>query len=217
MSLETLKTSRIIIPGIIVLLMAIGLFVNPFDPSALSASLTFFNGFFYLIIAVIIGALYHITDIRWRILGSALERIDNNIKHRLLQPFENDPKIVAAEAALLQKRTLLDLFYYFIDNDESLKQRTKEVYFNGLFWSSLADTFVLCTLGAVVYMITFFYLQQPYNMVGAFALALVSLVAFLLRGPIERRHIEFGNNQISYIIVHYRSELHKKLLEACQD
>ncbi len=216
MTLETLKTSRIVIPGIIVLLMAMAFVANPFDPSALAASITFFNGFFYLIITVIVGGLYHMTDLRWRVLAASHERIDNNIKRRLILPFENDLKIARAKATLLRGRTLLDLFYYFIDRDESLKQRSKEVYFNGLFWSSLADILILCGGGTVVYIVAFLYSSQLYYASVAIVLAFAVLLAVLLLGPTERRHIEFGNAQIDYIILHYKSELHNKLLEAAQ-
>jgi Flp pilus assembly protein TadB len=216
MTLETLKTSRIIVPGIIVLLIAMGFVVNPSDPGGIAASLTIFNGILYSIIVVTIGGLYHLTDIRWRVLAPSRERIDRNIKLRLIAPFENDPKIANAKGALLSGRKLLDLFYYFIDRDESLKQRSKEVYFNGLFWSSLADISFLCGLGAVAYMVAFLYSRQLYYTSVAALLAFTAVLAVRFLAPVEKRHTEFGNAQIDYIILHYKSDLQKKLMEAIQ-
>lgn len=214
MTLENLKTARVMFPGAISILIALGFVLNPFDVAQLTGVSTIFTGVIYVILAVFVGGIYEITNIRWRLLAPSLTRINDSLKLRLLDPFNADPTISWSRENLLRGSTLLDIFYHFVDNDESLKQRSKEVYFNGLIWSTIADVILLSMIGLILYFIAYQYSMQQYYLGIIAVLCVAIILGFLLLGPVESKHIKLGINQVDYIIHHYKSDLHQKLAEA---
>ena len=47
----------------------------------------------------------------------------------------------------------MTIFYHFVDNDESLKDKAGDVRFNGLIWSSCFDFCILSGFGGIAYYI----------------------------------------------------------------
>jgi hypothetical protein len=83
-------------------------------------------------------------------------------------------------------------------------------YWNGLAWTSFAD------LRAITFIFSFLYMTS-YLMIGSriFLLYMIAIsffgVSFVFSIISTRRHMEIGNEQIDYILVHYRQDLAEKL------
>jgi hypothetical protein len=93
MSKERLKTLRILIPGIVVFLFTIPLFNPILNLPEYIETISVLETGVYLAVTFFIGALYYILNIRGYFLKSSLNKIHENIKDRLLEPFENIPSI----------------------------------------------------------------------------------------------------------------------------
>jgi hypothetical protein len=155
MSKETLKTLRILVPGVILLLFFLPLYTGSLDPLKIVSSLGELKDLLYLVVILPLGALYYVLDLRGPFLRPSLEKIHQNLHEKLLSPFADDLGISTSAAHLRTDRRLLDIFYFFIDNDESLKERSKNIYLNGLVWSSIADLMATTSLAMPIYAITF--------------------------------------------------------------
>jgi len=215
MSKETLKTLRILVPGVILLLFFLPLYKGSLDPSKIVSSLGEIKDLLYLVVIVPLGALYYILDLRGPFLRPSLQKIHQNLHHKLLSPFADDPAISVSEAHLRTDRRLLDIFYFFIDNDESLKERSKNIYLNGLVWSSVADLMATTSLAMTVYAISFIATSNPHYLksVGLSGFLFVAST-FILQPLVTKKHIRLQNEQLGYILLHKKEELRQKLRAA---
>jgi len=146
-------------------------------------------------------------------MKNSLIKIDENIKDKLLSPFSEDSEIKNSISKLREGDKLTNVFYYFIDNDKSLGERAKEVYFNGLIWSSLADFIVISPLAIIVYLIAFFITNNMQYMIFiAVCVGMCLLSIFLLMPLLVKKHINLSNYQLTYIIEKSKKELHDQLI-----
>lgn len=225
MSQETLKRFRLIVPGVIILI-ALYLLDLPFYDSIarklgmgvpawseLSEDTVLY--LLLVIVVVVLGGLYYAFDVRGPFLRDSLRRIRNNIRDQLLAPFEDDDTIAPAAARLRKGRTLLHIFYHFVDNDESLKQKAKRVYFNGLIWSTTADVMAVSTVSALLSLLLYIASGRTHYLgLTAVFWAIYVLSAQVILPRVTKRHIELGDNQLEFILVHYRDELRTRLEKA---
>jgi hypothetical protein len=124
----------------------------------------------------------------------------------------NQEPIAGAADYLREDRRLLDVFYHFTDNKESLKERAKGVYLNGLLWSTMADAMAAALFLAFTSIVVYLLFWRDYYLVAAIvALALYALAAWALMPLVVRRHIELGNEQINFMRTLYESELRSQL------
>ena len=109
---------------------------------------------------------------------------------------------------------LLKVFYYFVDNKESLKERAKGVYLNGLLWSSVADAMVMTLLLAGVSIIFYLALWRFYHLIVAVvAIAVCALLSRFLMPRVVAKHIDLGDEQVGFILDLHEPELRGKLEE----
>jgi len=209
MTKAKLKTGRITVPGIVILLGVVPiLFAFHIDPTAPLDTKTVLT--VCLALATAIGYAWRLLDIRGRYFRPGLARVQTNIVHRLLAPFAGDPQITAK--AGYSWKGFQKLFYHFVDTDPSLKNKADDVYENGLIWSSLLDLKIGATVYGLVYMIIVtFVLPSP---VLFFAIGVSAILIFLSGVCIEmsiQRHIRLGNDQLDHIIFHHRPKLEEML------
>ncbi len=209
MTLETLKRLRLVVPGVMILLFLrpLTLPVISFQDFGQAADLIGWARDSAL--AVLLGAAYHFTRLRNKCLTKFQKEIDDNIRHQLLAPCMADLAIAAAAEQLRRDRRLMNVFYFYIDDNESLKTRSKRVYFNGLFWSSAADLAAISVFGSFVYWAAVLLIDpRPHYMVLAGMLAVTGLASeYWLLPLITARHIGLGNEQLEFILQNYRHDL----------
>ena len=211
MTLETLQKIRIVVPGIMIFLFAIPLFQDELSPSGAVSSLNVLQGAVYLLVIAFLGGIYYFFNFRSWANRWSEEKIRANIKTKLLEPFKNDAAISASFDKLKQGRGLLNVFYGYIDNDLSLKEKTKLVYWNGAFWSTVADIRVIGAIAFFVYIGAYIIRGNPSHFIVSLIMAGLFMLSFLLMPIITKRHMELGNDQIDYILLKYKDDLKDKL------
>ena len=226
MSKEDQAKLRIIVPGTMillsVLLLVIPLLFSQYNLTfdSIISSLGTLGAIVSLIVSVVfirfvipvLGALYQIARIRGRLLRKSQRQIDENIKRRLLSLYESDLTIAENADWLSQGRRLLNVFYDFIDNKQSLKERAKGVYLNGLYWSSAADLTAISSLTAIVCLGIYLLNQRVYYLVFCGLCLLTGLLSWLFIPMLARRHIKLGNEQIEFIQDLHGTELQSRLI-----
>ena len=208
MERKTLKFLRLLIPGLIVIFEFIPLL------NYLKINFKIGEGWFsysYLVVlALVIGSIYHIYNIRYTVTNVSHRKIDLNIVTSLIKIYNKE--ITQEEYNYLKDKRLLHIFYYFIDKDPSLTAKSQLVYFNGLFWTSTADLTILSALASIVYLIfgLFIFQENTLWLVGIF-LSGISLLAIVFHFYSILNHYKLSNDQIEFIETHYQKELKEKI------
>ncbi|TKJ29034.1 MAG: hypothetical protein CEE40_09680 [Chloroflexi bacterium B3_Chlor] len=210
-SKTTLKTLRLIVPGVMTITFASLLFKSSLQD--LSQFLRSLEGLLYLVIVFPIGYLYNIMNIRGPFLRDSLSLVQANIKGKLAAPFCAGNLIGAKVESLTQGRQLMHVFYSIVDNDESLKSKTQDVYQNGLLWSTTADVMAVTLFFIPVYLFAYLFKPMPHYLVVALGLCITYLFAALVLMPkVTSRHIELSNDQLDFILQRHPDELYEQLL-----
>lgn len=217
MSKEALKRLRIIVPGLIIFLVILPLI---FEVNELSMFIKkepipvlLFNPLSILIIWVVLGSLYHITNTRGVFFKEPLGKIQFNIKKGFRVMFGGNP-VISKKIEKFEWKTLRHLFYFFIDKDSTLSEKAKNVYSNGLFLSSMADLEGISYFGFIFYLIAFRFVKSPLYFITSLVLIILFFLArYLLLPKFTRKHIDLSNEQIEFIKIHYLSELQEKIIE----
>lgn len=208
MEMGTLKFFRLLVPGILIFLLIILFLQNDFHE--LSQFTRFFSDFqvmdtLYTVIFAFVGVLYYLLGIRNLLLKPYHERVQNNIKDKLISPFLgqlNKEQI----AYLKQARRLMNIFYHFIDSDSSLTEKAKRVRFNGLIWTSTVDLTIISVLGASGFWIRLILETTQYNLVMAGSLSALVLISFGLIQLSTKRHLSLSDDQLEMICQKYKDE-----------
>jgi len=212
MGITALKTWRLIIPGILILLLLLFAIQESF--SGLTKTFTNFQpkDTIYTILVLAFGGLYYILKIRNILWNPYLNRVKNNIKDTLLSPFKQqlDKK---QEDYLRDGRKLMIIFYHFIDNDNSLLEKAKRVRFNGLIWTSTIDLTIIAAFGSLLFWAKFIIEKNSYNLWGALICLALALVSFGLIQLTTKHHISLSNEQLEIICQSYKQQLKDKLYE----
>jgi len=201
MSQDTLKTFRLLIPGIIAVL--IGYYYLTILTGKDFNQLDFKDFSYPLLAAVCIGTFFYLSDIRFLITNYSHKKIDLNIKNHIIKLYTK-PISDKDKQFLFQKNRLKDIFYNIVDNDESLKNKAKNVYFNGLIWTSTADLMIISLFSAIIFLISAFIFKSSKNELieGCFLLIIISLISIALHYLSVLKHINLSNEQIGYIETH---------------
>ena len=212
MSQETLKWLRLFVPGVLLFLVLPPLFLKTWDLSALADRFASLDLLRDSAVVVVLGALYTLLNLRRPALRSSLRRINDNIKDHLLGSCSGYTEISQAAAKLRNGRTLMHVFYRFIDRDPSLQEKAKAVRFNGLLWTSIADVATIGVLSALAYLIAFAIHDRSHYLGMSLASAIAFLVSYLLLMPlVVRHHIDLSNEQLEFIDQQFRGDLCNEL------
>lgn len=237
MSIERLSQMRIFVPGImligVVVLLGLPWIISWYEDSLILSIV--FSGTALAIVPWLLGAVYSIFGVRRRFMRESLERVNANIRDSLLAPYLHQGPIASAEHRLRRDNRLLDIFYDFIDNNESLKARSTGVYLNGLLWSSVIDLMVMAGLLTVMSVILLLILAVagfltgtpvvlpsifgwPYYLLLALSGPGTYVVAARLMLPrVVNKHIELGERQTRIITQQYEDPLRQELKRIAKD
>lgn len=204
MEQKTLNYLRIIVPGGIFLVYAVLLgaitklyqLPNP-DLDAIMKSL----------FVLVIGAIYRFTPLRSWINRNHYDRVNENIRSRMVAM----AKLVDDKRRFTWKN-LRRVFYDIIDNDESLKVKGQRVMFNGLLWTSCADTTAIgiLFLGYSLILIASHVNGAAYAAMAFFGFALLGFVGSVKS---TEKHIELGNEQLDLMEEKYSTAIHDRLIK----
>lgn len=207
-----LKMLRILIPGLMILLLIILLPKDRFGAFKLITSTKLEPWTFPFLLALILGGLYYVLGIRGWFIKESLAEIHSNIKDKLLEPFRNNSLIANKMDKLKRNRTMLHIFYSFIDTNPSLQEKAKNVYLNGLFWTSIVDAVALSLFGGIFYFVIFLSTFAIYYLtVGLILIGVHFLAKFMLLPKITKKHKQLGDEQIEFIHVSLKEELEEKI------
>lgn len=215
MGINGLKYLRLIIPGILMILLI--LLVNKVNIKNIQDVFTNIQAenTCYTIAIVFIGVLYYIFHIRYVLWKPFNERIQNNIKNRLLKRYGkhlNQEQIVE----LKKGRKLMNIFYQIIDNDKSLTEKANRVRFNGLIWTSMMDIAIISFIGSIIFWIKYFFETENNNSIFAWCLLAATIIFIGLTEISTRKHLSLSNEQLDMICQLHKQELCRLIDETMQ-
>ncbi len=215
MEKETLKKWRLLIPGIIIMLVIIpGLTRNIKELKNIDSIFSNFkwSDLFYLGLVVVLGAIYYLLNIRWLLWKHYNKKVQENIKDNII----NECGLKMSGNIWIQlynNESIMNLFYEFIDNDESLKEKAKDVRFNGLIWSSSFDLAIISFCGSIVYSVLSWMLSKSHYLYISVILIWAFLISIMFSSILTKRHIKISNEQLSIIKVKYKNDIDKNIEE----
>ncbi len=209
MSKETLKVMRLIVPGILIFLVLTPVVQGGLGFDKLIGIDT--KSAFHIIVVLILGAIYKTLEARKILFKEDLAALHEHIKDRLLKPFEGDTKISALKDR--PAKEFLKVFYNIIDNDNSLTQKTKDIYENGLLWSSYCDLGVICLLGIPVYLVAYLITSNSAFLTFIALLGVLFFVALPFCRLSKKKHQRLGDDQLEVITTIHKERLQKLLTD----
>jgi len=209
MDQQTLKTLRLIIPGMLVVIVFLPLFLKGLNPAQVGGTLFRFETLFSIGVVAGIGGLFYVVNlvIRRPFFQPQLIPIQENIKEKLLGFCANETLNPTARKHLREGRRLMTVFYHFVDNDESLKEKAKSIRLNGLVMSSIADLMFLLCMAIPVYLVAYWAFRRPHYVVMGLLCAGVNALCWPMIVTVRKRHIELSDEQLDHIGLYYREEL----------
>lgn len=214
MELVTLKSLRFITPGILLYgLLVILCFTTTWCELAMPKSIEEISK---LIASILLGLLYSFLPFRkWSNSKFHID-VNDNIVARLTKPFLSENE----KLAHLGWNDVKNIFYRHVDNDETLKMKSKLVMFNGYIWTSVADLRAVSVIGILIFALS--ALCSKYVGIGTFEETRVVvpivllLVLFVISIPasllVTKRHTELSDEQCDFMLEHYEDELRTQLL-----
>jgi hypothetical protein len=150
------------------------------------------------------GAIYDQFNFRYIVVKLSGYFIGESIFARLLSIYNK--QITSSQKDYLKKdKRYMHVFYKLVDNDESLKKKTNNVYFNGIFWTSSADLLLISLVFWFVYGWPFTQIDHARLFSNLFLiLAGLALVLHILS---VRRHRRLSNEQLEFIAIYKDAEV----------
>lgn len=214
MTIRMLRFLRLVIPGFMIL--GIILTIQSKDLLELSKKLQGIDlskkGFVFYIIPIILGYIYYALGLRNLFFKKPIQTIRENIRDRLVSKFDNDPSISPYSDRLKENSNIIEIFYRFVDSDPSLMEKSNNVRFNGVFLSSSADACIISIFAFVVYLALCIFLFSYYYLFCLISSIIIFISSYFLFLPNTRKkHLEYSNSQIDFIITNLHDELMKAL------
>ncbi len=215
MEQETLKKLRLIIPGIITVLISL-YFISIITEKEFK-QVDFSEYSIPFLIALVIGVFYYLTDVRHLITNYSHKKIDLNIKNHIIKLYTHDLTNEQRQF-LYQKNRLKNIFYNIVDNDESLSKKSKNVYFNGLIWTTTADYFIISLIFSIVFFLSILIYTDVKQelLIGGFLLIVSGFISFGLHILAFFKHISLSNEQIEYIETHHVNDVNDRIHQILQ-
>lgn len=215
LGIKTLKTLRMLIPGLMILLALIALKNSDlisFADRLVGVKISR-DSFQFYVVPLVLGALYYVVNLRSVFFRKPIRKIVDNIYVRLLAPFANDVALGAYYDQLRSDPRVKQVFYRFIDAEPDLREKANNVRMNGLVLSSLADAAIIGLMFCPVYVIFYIWKSTRYYLLLAIGALMAFIIIKLFLLPLAtRRHIQYSNEQIDSILGNNRPNLKKALL-----
>ncbi|MDP1814574.1 MAG: hypothetical protein Q8K92_09025 [Leadbetterella sp.] len=206
MEQSTLKTLRILIPGLITIIIFLIFYSVIRNKDIFELKLIDYS--YITIIALAVGTLYYLLEPRHLVTNLSHKKIDLNIKNHIINLYTS-ALTKEQRQFLFQKNILKNIFYRIVDNDESLKKKSSLVYFNGLIWTSTADLFLLSGLSSIFFLFSIVIYKEHTSELLLWAIILICfcLISLFLHALSYLRHIKISNDQIEYIETHHINQV----------
>lgn len=200
MDQKTLHILRLIVPGSFILVFAVIFFISIGILQVQDLALDDLSSG---VLAIVIGVAYRFSGIRERVNRQYFDRVNENIRSSLVR--------ISGHVDNIEKfswKKIRRVFYDLVDNDESLKVLSRQVMFNGLFWTSAADLTAISSifLGAGLFAVLSGYSSAIYASIFYF---FCGLVGFVWSRLTTNRHLALGNEQLE--------QIEQKYAKAAQD
>jgi hypothetical protein len=213
MNLETLKKLRLLIPGIIIVIY--GLFYISIISEKEFSGFEFKEYTIPSVIALIIGVFYEMFEVRYLVTNYSHKKIDLNIKNHICRLF-TQPLNDIQRQFIFKKNRLKSIFYHVVDNDESLKQKSKNIYFNGIIWTSTADLSIISIFISVLVLISMAFFEGSIKsdlLIFGLTTIMIGLISLGLHSLAFLKHIKLSNEQIDFIETHHINLVNTKMTE----
>jgi len=205
MDQTTLKYLRIFIPGLIFLVGFYPIYNHYFSKLFNVTSIDFS---YLTLLSLISGSIYYQLNLQHLITRPSHYFITKNIKKKLINISKiNLTKV--QEEKISNKRKYMHVFYNLIDNDESLKRKAAIVYFNGIFWTSTADSFLINICFHFLYRYKLTEVEKACELSNIFLL--LTILSIVLHIISVIKHIILSNDQLDYIRTNKSDEVNLKL------
>lgn len=206
MEQTTLKYLRIFIPGLMFLLGTYPIYIfyygEVYDVKTLHIT-------YVTLLSVLVGSLYHYLNVRMIVTYLSHKCINENISDQLIKL--HDKNLSREKKSFIKEdNKYMDVFYEIIDNNESLKKKSKNIYFNGVFWTSTADLLILSLFFGFLYLIFFSNIPFAKDLYELFFT--ISFLSIILHVLAVNKHIKLSNEQLNFISNIKRKEV-KKLID----
>lgn len=167
------------------------------------------------VLAIIIGSFFGTLKIRSLRIETTHKEINENIKSRLLAEGLTEQRSEEEKDEIKNSRKLMYVFYHLIDNDQSLKEKSKLVRDNGLIWTSTADVAILGCFFSWLYLILMLIFGVDELLVSAgLMIGSIGLISGAILHPrAVKEHIKLGNEQIEFILTNHKDELQRRVTE----
>lgn len=214
MELSTLKKMRKVVPGTVFLFFSVPMYQffaeNLFK---IDENLKFVLEGYGAVLAIIIGSLFGTLKTRSLRNDSTYKKINENIKSRLLKEGLTEERTEDEKENVKKSTSLMHVFYHLIDNDESLKEKSKLVRDNGLIWTSTADVAILgCFFSWLYFILILIFGADGILVSSALMIGSIGLISGAVLHPIAvKEHINLGNEQIDFILTNHKAELQRRV------
>ena len=148
------------------------------------------------IFSLLAGAIYYQVNLQGLVIYPSRHFVNANILNKLISIYGKD-LTAQQEAHLKSDQRYMHIFYRLVDSDESLKKKSYNVYFNGVFWTSSIDLFIVCIVFGFLYGCVFWQVTDA-SLFRDVVLTLATL-SIILHVLCVRKHIALSNNQLSFI------------------
>lgn len=162
---------------------------------------------------IFFGVIYYALNVRWVVWKPFNFQVQENIKNKILNA--SNLTLTSFQWFKIKKdRALMNIFYSFVDNDESLKEKAKSVRMNGLAWSSFIDLSVLSCLSALVHSGIYIFTSKLHHVYLAWIMFCISFISLLFVCLLTYRHINKSNEQLEIITQRKKDEIDPEIQKA---
>lgn len=201
----TLKYLRILVPGLIFLLGFYPIY-NKYFSNLYQVTTIDFS--YLTLLSLITGSIYYQLNIQHIITRPSHSFITKNIRNQLIE-ISGLQLSKAQKKRIKKEKKYMHVLYNLLDNDESLKRKTANVYFNGIFWTSTADSFLINISFYLLYKNKFTGIEKSAEYSRLFfILAILSIILHILS---VIKHINLSNDQLEYIKTHKSQDVNTKI------
>jgi hypothetical protein len=216
---------RILVPGAIVLVETLLLYVFTFRPSPgdsdvwafMSAEWGKTTGF--AVLAIVLGWAYYAFEVTHRIDAitfNGMNDVRANIVARLLRPFHSDPEL-APKLDRLEWRALKRIFFNFVDELPGLKTSNELAFLSGLVFYSFLDLATISSFEGALASAAWWSQGSGSSLaLRIYTVVLVAIIpisALAARTAI-RKHKETSDRQIDAVLSDHLTELRGRLLRS---
>lgn len=203
MSLTLLKWLRFIAPGVIFVLLASALgwitkLWNVFLPQNLKDAM-------YTTLFLAPAAIYYLTPFRRMSNQVYFDDVSENIRYQLVKIAGLDD-----DKSIYTWKSVRGIFFSLIDKNKSLEKKASLAYFNGFFWTSIADLRVYAIVFTFVALLLVL-LNAPNAGIATIIFLSIGLLSIPASRVVTNRHKAIGDEQIEIIQHSHLTELKQKL------